>query len=110
MKSEEFLTVKENGKASYIRITDPLLLRALTNGSAKTYGAINKFLGNTIGVATKTLSRLHTTLNPEFFVTNAFRDAEAAVFNILAEQDRVDGRIVGELRAGDGGEEQREGE
>ena len=96
MKSEEFLTVKENGKASYIRITDPLLLRALTNGSAKTYGAINKFLGNTIGVATKTLSRLHTTLNPEFFVTNAFRDAEAAVFNILAEQDRVDGRIVGE--------------
>jgi hypothetical protein len=96
MKSEEFLTVKENGKASYIRITDPLLLRALTNGSAKDVSSINKFLGSTIGVATKTLSRLHTTLNPEFFVTNAFRDVEAAVFNILAEQDRVDGRIVGE--------------
>ena len=92
---DKYFVVKENGKPSYIKIDDPLLMRALTNGSAKEFSALNKFLGSTIGIATKTLSRLHTTLNPEFFVTNAFRDVQAAVFNILAEQDRVDGRIVG---------------
>lgn len=92
---DTYFVVKENGKPSYIKIPDTLLMRALTNGSAKEVSALNKFLGSTIGVATKMLSRLHTTLNPEFFVTNAFRDVQAAVFNILAEQDRVDGRIVG---------------
>ena len=96
MFPEQYLVVKENGKAFYIKIKDPLLMRALSNGSAKDYAAINKFLATTIGVATRLLSRLHTTLMPEFFIPNALRDVSSAVFNILAEQDRVDGRIVGQ--------------
>lgn len=93
--SKEYFIVKENGKPYYIKINDPILLRALTNGSTKDFSSINKFLGNTIGVATRALSQLHTTLNPEFFIPNVVRDIEAATFNILAEQDAVDGRIAG---------------
>ena len=92
---DRYFIVKENGKPYYIKIHDPLLMRALTNGSSKDFAAVNKFLGSTIGVATQALSRLHTTLNPEFFVPNFARDIEAAVFNILAEQDAVDGRLAG---------------
>lgn len=93
--SKNYFIVKEGGKPYYIKINDPILLRALTNGSTKDFSAINEFLGKTIGVATRALSQLHTTLNPEFFIPNVIRDVEAATFNILAEQDAVDGRIAG---------------
>lgn len=92
---DRYFIVKENGTPYYIKINDSLLMRALTNGSSKDFAAVNKFLGRTIGLATQALSRLHTTLNPEFFVPNFARDIEAAVFNILAEQDAVDGRLAG---------------
>lgn len=92
---DRYFIVKDEGKPYYIKINDPLLMRALTNGSTKDFATINKILGNTIGMVTQALSRLHTTLNPEFFVPNFARDIEAAVFNILAEQDAVDGRLAG---------------
>jgi hypothetical protein len=96
MQRDTYFVVKEDGRPIYIKISDPLLMRAMINGSAKELSAFNNFLNKTIGVATKAISRFHTTLNPEFFVTNAFRDVQAAVFNILAEETRFDGRLVGE--------------
>jgi hypothetical protein len=93
---DKYLIVKEGGTPQYIKINDPLLMRAMTNASAKEWGAINRALGATIGAATRGLSKLYTTLNPEFTVTNFSRDIQAAVFNVLAEQGRTDGRIVGQ--------------
>lgn len=94
--AKQYFVVKENGKPYYIKINDPILMRALTNGSTEQFSAINKFLGNTIGKVTRALSQLHTTLNPEFVVPNILRDVEAAVFNLAAEQDAVDGRLAGQ--------------
>lgn len=94
--SKNYFVVKENGKPYYIKINDPILMRALTNGSTEQFSAVNKFLGNTIGKVTRALSQLHTTLNPEFVVPNILRDVEAAVFNLAAEQDAVDGRLAGQ--------------
>jgi hypothetical protein len=93
---DKYLIVKEGGTPQYIKINDPLLMRAMTNASAKEWGSINRALGATIGAATRALSKLYTTLNPEFVVTNFSRDIQAAVFNVLAEQGRADGRIVGQ--------------
>lgn len=94
--AKQYFVVKENGKPYYIKINDPILMRALTNGSTEQFSAVNKFLGNTIGKVTRALSQLHTTLNPEFVVPNVLRDVEAAVFNLAAEQDAVDGRLAGQ--------------
>lgn len=94
--AKQYFVVKENGKPYYIKINDPILMRALTNGSTEQFSAVNKFLGNTIGKVTRALSQLHTTLNPEFVVPNILRDVEAAVFNLAAEQDAVDGRLAGQ--------------
>jgi hypothetical protein len=92
---DKYLIVKEGGTPQYIKINDPLLMRAMTNASAKEWGVINRTLGATIGAVTRGLSKLYTTLNAEFWMTNFPRDIQAAVFNVLAEQDRVDGRIAG---------------
>lgn len=94
--AKQYFVVKENGKPYYIKINDPILMRALTNGSTEDFSAVNKFLGNTIGKVTRAISQLHTTLNPEFVVPNIMRDIEAAVFNLAAEQDAVDGRLAGQ--------------
>lgn len=93
--ADQYLVVKEDGEPVYIKIEDPLLMRAMTNGSSKEWGALTKAMVSTIGVATRMVSKLHTTLNPEFAVVNPLRDLQAAIFNILAEQDRVDGRLAG---------------
>lgn len=94
--SKNYFIVKEDGKPYYIKINDPILLRALVNGSAADFGAVTQFLSNTIGAATRALSQLHTTLNPEFTISNFLRDVQAAIFNVTAEQDMADGRLVGQ--------------
>jgi hypothetical protein len=94
--AKSYFIVKEKGKPYYIKINDPILMRALTNGSTEDFSTVNKFLGNTIGRVTRAISQLHTTLNPEFVVPNIIRDVEAAVFNLAAEQDAVDGRLAGQ--------------
>lgn len=92
---DKFLIVKREGETFFVKINDPLLRRAILNLSAKEWSALNEVLGKSIGLLTKVLSRSYTTLNPEFFIPNYFRDIQSAVFNILAEQDRVDGRLAG---------------
>jgi hypothetical protein len=95
MMADRYLVVKEDGKTNFIKINDPLLKRAVMNLGTQEWSAFNRALGKTIGVATRALSRSYTTLNPEFAIPNYLRDIEAATFNILAEQDRVDGRLAG---------------
>ena len=101
---DKYFLVKREGKPYYIRINDPLLMRALTNGSAKDTQKMVEFLNSwaalKIAPATRTLSRLFTTYNPVFAGINYMRDAQSAIFNILAEQDRVDGRLAGKEIAG----------
>ena len=93
--TKDYLVVKKDGKAYYIKINDDILKRTLLNGSSEDFSAVNKVLGNTIGALTRTFSTLHTTLNPEFVITNAARDIQSAVFNILAEQQGKDGVLLG---------------
>lgn len=101
MRPEKYFLVKREGKPYYIRINDPLLMRALTNGSAKSTQALVEFLNDVkIAPATRTMARLFTTYNPVFAGVNYTRDMQSAIFNILAEQDRVDGRLAGKEIAG----------
>jgi len=101
---DKYFLVKREGKPYYIKINDPLLMRALTNGSAKDTQKMVEFLNSWAGLkiapATRTLSRLFTTYNPVFAGINYMRDTQTAIFNILAEQDRVDGRLAGKEIAG----------
>jgi hypothetical protein len=100
-RPDQYFLVKREGKPFYIKINDPLLMRALTNGSAKSTQGLVQFLNDIkIAPATRTLSRLFTTYNPVFAGVNYTRDMTSAIFNILAEQDRVDGRLAGKEIAG----------
>jgi hypothetical protein len=100
-RPDQYFLVKREGKPIYIKINDPLLMRALTNGSAESTQGLVKFLNDIkIAPATRTLSRLFTTYNPVFAGVNYTRDMTSAIFNILAEQDRVDGRLAGKEIAG----------
>lgn len=95
MDAREYFVVKTNGVPSYIKFNDPVLERAMLNLSAQELGPVTRAITSTIGAATRVMSRLHTTYNPEFVITNALRDVQAAIFSILAEQGRADGRLVG---------------
>lgn len=100
-RPDQYFLVKREGKPHYIKINDALLMRALTNGSAKSTQAMVQFLNDIkIAPATRTMSRLFTTYNPVFAGVNYTRDMTSAIFNILAEQDRVDGRLAGKEIAG----------
>ena len=95
MGSDNYFTTKLDGVEYKIKINDVKLLRALHNLGPEPLGPVLKALGS----VTRTLSSLHTTYNPEFVVTNAARDIQTAVLNVLAEQDIPGGKIKGEALA-----------
>ena len=88
----DLLAVKMDGKQVYVDILDPRLRRAMVSiDSSKFSDVIGKF-----GMVNRWLSMVNTSLNPEFVLGNFERDIQAAVWNLLAEQEMAGGKAAGE--------------
>lgn len=98
-RQKEYFLVKREGIPHYIKINDPLLMRALTNASAKEFEKLVSYMNSwalfKVAPATRMMSNMFTTYNPVWAGLNYMKDAQSAIYNISAEQDRVDGRLAG---------------
>lgn len=76
---EQVVTViDENGLRKEILIKDPSLARAFKGGANQQVGKLTKVLGDIM----RGVSKLFTTYNPEFWLTNVTRDLASAVINL----------------------------
>jgi len=81
MNDPNIVAVKENGKHVYIEVRDRRLANALkgsTGVSTQTSNAVVRGLGK----INRYLSNINTSLNPEFIITNLFRDIQTAGVNV----------------------------
>lgn len=92
----EFST-KVNGHEVYIKIRDPLLLRALMNiGVDETGPAVRVF-----GKVNRVLAMLNTSLDPGFMLSNFFRDLQTAGINVGGERSaKMARQVVGSTFSG----------
>ncbi|NRA62723.1 MAG: hypothetical protein HRU25_17875, partial [Psychrobium sp.] len=88
--SVDYFKTKIDGVERYIKIKDPLLLLAMGNLGVEQ----SNVLTQTLGRATRLLSALSTTWNPEFMLSNISRDLQTAIANILAETQVADGKAI----------------
>lgn len=95
----DILVVKEGGKETYIRFTDNRIAGALNgkNGMSPTNG-------NVVVSAMQTLNRylasINTSYNPEFFITNMFRDLQTAGVNVNQyEIEGLTGDVMSNLKS-----------
>lgn len=87
-KGEDTISVKVAGREVYIRINDPLLLRALRNTAKEERGELEVAMMRSVGLYSTLLRNTLTRYNPEFALTNAARDfgfGAAAVVDELGE-------------------------
>lgn len=97
-RKDDYFAVKVDGKTKYIKLKDKdgLLMGAMKNMGPAQVNIFTKAMGS----ATRILSALNTSYNPEFTVTNFTRDIQTALFNALAEQDLTDGKVKDKQIAG----------
>ncbi|MBM7070865.1 DEAD/DEAH box helicase family protein [Shewanella sp. 202IG2-18] len=88
---DNYFTTKIDGVERYIKVKDPLILKAMNNLGVEQTNVITQ----TLGKVTRTLSALVTTWNPEFMLTNFSRDIQTAIYNVLAETQIADGKAKG---------------
>ena len=85
---KDLLGVKVDGKQVYVEIADKRLLNAIAGMDGGTVdNIIQKF-----GLVNRWLSMMNTALSPEFVISNFTKDIQAAVLNILGEQDMTYGK------------------
>lgn len=72
--------VKINGKQLWMEMRHPALARAMRGVGSEIQGTI---IGRTMMTLTRTYAQLLTSYNPEFMVSNFFRDVETAILNSL---------------------------
>ncbi len=88
---EDYFITKRDGKEYYIRIEDPLLMRAMKNmGPEKMNWMVRQ-----LAKVSRFLSAMVTSYNPEFVLTNFSRDIQTAILNLQAEIDLHDGKAKG---------------
>lgn len=92
MVSRNYFTTKRDGKVYYIKLHDPRIEHAMKNLGPQA----NNFVIRSLAAYTRYLSMVNTSLNPEFMITNFARDIQTALFNIMAEETREDGKLKGE--------------
>ena len=80
---EDLVGVKRDGKQHYIRINNTRMRNALNNLGVDQANKITKFFGP----ASRFLSMINTSLNPEFMLANGVKDIQAAIANLLAEEE-----------------------
>ena len=87
----DLLGVKIDGEQVYIDIRgDERLKNSLMNLDADTMN----FLTKSLSKASRFLSYVNTSLNPEFVVGNFARDIQTAINNIIGEQTMVGGKAL----------------
>ncbi len=86
--------VKENGKDVYVEIFNEGIAKAL-KGTSGTGSEAAGFVVRSLGSINRYLSNINTSYNPEFFITNLFRDLQTAGVNI--QQFEGDG-LVNQIR------------
>lgn len=87
----KYFSVKRDGKEHFIKINDELLMKAMKNMGPEPMNNLTQWAAS----ISRFLSSVNTSFNPEFVVTNAARDIQTAVVNVLAEQDLHNGRARG---------------
>jgi len=93
---DEYFATKREGKKYYIKLKDPRLMRSMQNMGPE---SMNVFLRG-LNTMTRFLSAVNTSYNPEFMVSNASRDIQTAVINLMAEQDLHNGKAEGKQLIG----------
>jgi len=91
---DSIIVVKEGGKEVLIKTLDPRVAKALKGAT----GVSNETLSGIVrgfGKVNRYLSNINTTYNPEFLITNLFRDLQTAGVNI--NQYEIDG-LTSELK------------
>ncbi|WP_163557602.1 LPD38 domain-containing protein [Halomonas sp. NO4] len=86
-----YFKTKKGGRTYYIKINDERLANAMRNVGPEQNG----LLINAMASATRLMSSLVTSYNPEFMVSNFARDLQTAILNLSAEQTREDGKAKG---------------
>ena len=93
-QTDELLGVIVDGEQYYVHFKDENLRRAAVNLDAQT---TNRWV-NALNHFTRYLSMVNTSLNPDFFIPNFFRDLETAVPNLAGEQTMRDGLAPKEVK------------
>jgi hypothetical protein len=86
---ETYFATKVKGVEKFVKIHDPLLMRAMGNLGVEPMGYLTQAFGN----ATRFLSALNTTWNITFAPSNFVRDIQSAIANIVSENQALDGKI-----------------
>lgn len=89
---DKYFQTKRDGQTYYIKLSDDRLMKAMKNIGPDT----SNFAIRTLGAINRVLSALNTSYNPEFVIGNFARDVQTAVLNLMAEQSRDDGKVLGE--------------
>lgn len=84
-KGEDTVSVKVGGKEVYIKVKDPLLVRALRQASTDETGATTRILMKYLGWYTAYMRNVLTRFNPAFGITNAVRDFGFGAVSVLAD-------------------------
>ncbi|SNY95586.1 LPD38 domain-containing protein [Halomonas sp. hl-4] len=90
--NDKYFKVKRAGRAYYLKIHDERLMNAMRNVGPESNGLLIR----SASAATRALSAMMTSYNPEFMLSNFTRDVQTALLNLTAEQTRDDGKIKGE--------------
>lgn len=90
--NDKYFKVKRAGRTYYLKIHDERLMNAMRNVGPENNGLLIRMAST----ATRAMSAMMTSYNPEFMLTNFTRDVQTALLNLTAEQTRDDGKIKGE--------------
>ena len=97
-KGEDTIAVKVAGREVYVRIHDPVLLRAMRKSHTDDRGDNERLVVRALGLYTALLRNTLTRYNPEFALTNALRDygfGMAAMVDELGEKGAANDRHGG---------------
>jgi hypothetical protein len=81
LRGPNFLVVKEDGKEVFVRFNDPRLSGVLNGQNAMSPGMAAPIV-NAMGKINRYLASINTSYNPEFIITNMFRDLQTAGVNL----------------------------
>ena len=90
--NDKYFKVKRAGRTYYLKIHDERLMNAMRNVGPEKLDMFTQIAST----ATRAMSAMMTSYNPEFMLSNFTRDVQTALLNLTAEQTRDDGKIKGE--------------
>lgn len=95
----DMLVVKEDGKEVFVRFAD-LRLAGAMNGRNGYSPTSMSWLINSMSKVNRYLASINTSYNPEFMITNAFRDLQTAGVNVNQfEREGMTKDMLGNLRS-----------